>query len=335
MKMKKVYIGAAAIISILIIVIASVFYIKANNKDVKVAEFSKNLTEENTREAMLEENAENTNEENQENKDSNESSESEKQEENQEAVEQKQEPTEQNEASEEKVEVKEFEVTPMEKTLYVKASSLNVRSGPGTSYSKIGALSWGSQISVTGKTSNWYRINYNGKVGYVREDYTVATKPEPEPEPESSSSSVDSSSSVGHLIIINSRRNTLRYYVSGKLVRSYSCATGAGGTPTPQGKFSIFEKLENRPYYKAGIKGGAPNNPLGPRWMQFKSGGYAIHGTNVDSSIGNNVSHGCVRMHNQDVIELYSMVPYGTTVIVKNTSQSDKEIAAGYGIYLE
>jgi lipoprotein-anchoring transpeptidase ErfK/SrfK len=66
--------------------------------------------------------------------------------------------------------------------------------------------------------------------------------------------------------------------------------------------------------------------------MQFKSGGYAIHGTNVDSSIGNNVSHGCVRMHNSDVIELYSLVPYGTTVIVKNTSQSDKQIAAQYGI---
>lgn len=78
-----------------------------------------------------------------------------------------------------------------------------------------------------------------------------------------------------------------------------------------------------------------PNNPLGPRWMQFKSGGYGIHGTNNDSSIGSNASHGCVRMHNYEVVDLYDMVPMGTTVIVKNTSASDKSIAASYGIYIE
>lgn len=299
---------------------------------------------------MLEENvqiAENTNEKNQENDEQKQESKSEEPETDQKdettEQEQKNEEVEQASASQEpeeekkeeqKEEKKEIEVTPMKKTMYVKNSSINVRSGPSTSYSKLGSLSRASEVSITGKTSNWYRVSYKGKVGYIRSDLLSDTKPEPEPEPEKTEQSSDSSnySSVGHLIIINSRNNTLRYYVSGNLSKSYRCATGAGGTPTPQGKFSIFEKLVNRPYYKANIPGGAPNNPLGPRWMQFKSGGYAIHGTNVESSIGNNVSHGCVRMHNSDVIELYSLVPYGTTVIVKNTSQSDKQIAAQYGI---
>ena len=137
------------------------------------------------------------------------------------------------------------------------------------------------------------------------------------------------------MIIINSRNNTLRYYESGSLVASYHCATGTSGTPTPQGRFQIFEKLVNRPYYKENIPGDSPRNPLGRRWMQFRSGGYAIHGTNNDNSIGTNASHGCVRMHKDDVIELYSMVPMGTTVLVKNTSASDKSIAASYGIYVE
>ena len=224
----------------------------------------------------------------------------------------------------------------MSGTKYIKADSLNVRSGPDTSYSKVGSLTYGSAVTITGKSGIWYRISYNNKIGFVREDYVTDSKPEPKAEPEepSSSSNVSSDNSVSHLIIINSRKNTLRYYRSGSLVASYSCATGTSGTPTPQGKFQIFEKLENRPYYKEKIPGDSPRNPLGRRWMQFKSGGYAIHGTNNDNSIGKNASHGCVRMHNNDVISLYSMVPMGTTVIVKNTSASDKDIAAGYGIYI-
>lgn len=68
-----------------------------------------------------------------------------------------------------------------------------------------------------------------------------------------------------------------------------------------------------------GMKGGA-GNPLGARalylWQGNKDSLYRIHGTLEPSTIGTNVSSGCIRMINQDVIDLYERVPVGTTVIV-------------------
>ena len=329
MKSKKVYIGIAAITVSLIIVIASIFYIKTNQKDVELSKFEQNL-DENTKEAMEETEVS-----------TDEKSEEESTEETKEEEKEKEESTK-KEVEKEPEPEKVIEVTEASGTKYVKADSLNVRSGPDTSYSRIGSLKYASEVEITGQSGIWYRISYNDKVGFVRGDYLVDEKPEPivyeEPSYEYDDEGDDYSNGtevVGNLIIINSRNNTLRYYQSGSLVASYSCATGTSGTPTPQGRFSINEKEENRPYYKENIPGGAPNNPLGPRWMQFKYGGYGIHGTNNEKSIGTNASHGCVRMHNSQVIELYDMVPMGTTVIVKNTSASDKSIAAGYGIYID
>lgn len=60
-----------------------------------------------------------------------------------------------------------------------------------------------------------------------------------------------------------------------------------------------------------------PRNPMGARVIGLGPGGeYAIHGTNDPSSIGRSVSFGCIRMHNQDVIDLYARVRIGTPVVV-------------------
>jgi lipoprotein-anchoring transpeptidase ErfK/SrfK len=65
------------------------------------------------------------------------------------------------------------------------------------------------------------------------------------------------------------------------------------------------------------IAGGAPNNPMGEAALTLRGGEYAIHGTNRPSSIGGFVSHGCIRMYNQDIRELYRLVRVGTPVIVE------------------
>ena len=65
------------------------------------------------------------------------------------------------------------------------------------------------------------------------------------------------------------------------------------------------------------IPGGAANNPMGEAALTMRGGEYAIHGTNRPQSIGHFVSHGCIRMHNRDIVELYRMVPVGTPVIVE------------------
>jgi lipoprotein-anchoring transpeptidase ErfK/SrfK len=81
-----------------------------------------------------------------------------------------------------------------------------------------------------------------------------------------------------------------------------------GWTPPP-------EMMLRRPELPSHMDGG-PDNPLGARALYLGSSMYRIHGTNEPSTIGTNVSSGCIRMMNQDVIDLYNRVPVGTKVIV-------------------
>lgn len=140
-----------------------------------------------------------------------------------------------------------------------------------------------------------------------------------------------------HMIIVNTKKNTLNYYVNYTLVKEFRCATGKASTPTPQCKTTIVNKIVDRPFYKGNIPGGDPRNPLGRRWMGLNINGtygstYGIHGNNDESSIGKNVSHGCIRMHNSEVEWLFDQVTIGTVVLIKNTSNSDDYIANYYNI---
>ena len=64
------------------------------------------------------------------------------------------------------------------------------------------------------------------------------------------------------------------------------------------------------------IPGGSPGNPMGPRALTLSGGQYAIHGTNKPSSIGTFASYGCIRMYNQDIVDLFDKVSVGTPVLV-------------------
>jgi lipoprotein-anchoring transpeptidase ErfK/SrfK len=74
-------------------------------------------------------------------------------------------------------------------------------------------------------------------------------------------------------------------------------------------------RLEN-PGLPDVIPGGSANNPMGAAALTLRGGEYAIHGTNRPSSIGGFVSHGCIRMYNSDIRELYRLVSIGTPVVV-------------------
>ena len=75
------------------------------------------------------------------------------------------------------------------------------------------------------------------------------------------------------------------------------------------------EMVSRRPDLPRHMAGG-PDNPLGARALYLGSSLYRIHGTNEPSTIGHNVSSGCIRMMNEDVIDLYNRVPVGAKVIV-------------------
>ncbi|PPD44597.1 MAG: L,D-transpeptidase [Methylocystis sp.] len=76
------------------------------------------------------------------------------------------------------------------------------------------------------------------------------------------------------------------------------------------------EMLARRPDLPRHMEGG-PANPLGARAMYLGSSLYRIHGTNEPHTIGQNVSSGCIRMMNDDVVDLYNRTPVGTRVIVR------------------
>jgi lipoprotein-anchoring transpeptidase ErfK/SrfK len=133
--------------------------------------------------------------------------------------------------------------------------------------------------------------------------------------------------SAGTIVIKTSERR-LYYVVSdGKAIR-YPVGVGRrgmawSGTASIDGKYispgwsapaSIRRDYAREP---AVIPGGSPRNPMGAAAMTLSGGGeYAIHGTNAPGSVGGFVSHGCIRMYNQDVLDLYERVSFGTKVVV-------------------
>jgi lipoprotein-anchoring transpeptidase ErfK/SrfK len=119
-------------------------------------------------------------------------------------------------------------------------------------------------------------------------------------------------------IIISIADRQLAVIDHGQVLKTYPIAVGAHGTPSPDGDFVIINHAKD-PVYRHGDKEIAPgkDNPLGTRWMGLSLKGYGIHGTNVQSSVGKAISHGCFRMRKQDVEELYTLVQVGDTVMVR------------------
>lgn len=142
----------------------------------------------------------------------------------------------------------------------------------------------------------------------------------------------------GEYWIIVSKGNNTLYYLKGKeIINRYPIATGKNKEYTPEGKFTILIKYKNPSWGGAGryepVKGGAPNNPLGKRWMglNIRGGGiYGIHGNSDRESIGKYVSLGCIRMYNKDVENLYDLIEIGTPVWIGNWIKLEE-----YGISLK
>lgn len=124
------------------------------------------------------------------------------------------------------------------------------------------------------------------------------------------------------IIVINKTKKILTVYKNGEIYKKYPVALGKHSSPTPDYKFTIINKIVD-PYwggmggkYKP-VRGGAPNNPLGRRWLGLSTDryrGYGIHGNSDPFSIGKYISAGCIRMINEDVEELFEYIPIGTEV---------------------
>ena len=129
-------------------------------------------------------------------------------------------------------------------------------------------------------------------------------------------------------IVVKTNERRLYYVVGeGEAIR-YPVGVGRAGmawsgTTSIDGKYikpawsapaSIRRDYSRQPEV---IPSGSSANPMGAAALTLSGGGqYAIHGTNNPASVGRFVSHGCIRMHNQDIMDLYERVGYGTKVVV-------------------
>ncbi len=107
-------------------------------------------------------------------------------------------------------------------------------------------------------------------------------------------------------ILISQATRQLTLFNGNDPLHQYPVGIGKAATPTPLGDYRIALKVMN------------PGGMLGTRWLGLNYGAYGIHGTNQPWLIGGMVSHGCIRMLNSNVEELFSLVKVGTPVYIRN-----------------
>ena len=136
---------------------------------------------------------------------------------------------------------------------------------------------------------------------------------------------------------IDKTSRILTVYIDDQVFAKYPVAVGRSIPLTPNGQYTFVSKYVNPRWggggYAAPVAGGAANNPLGKRWIGISKGGggrYGVHGNTSPNSIGTYASHGCVRMINSDVEELYEYIELGTPVWIGTT-----DILNEWGIFQE
>ena len=119
-------------------------------------------------------------------------------------------------------------------------------------------------------------------------------------------------------IVVDRHTKTLTLLRAGAPIAHFTVAVGAPATPTPAGLFFVSDRLPTLD----------PTGPFGPYALGLSGysnvltsfdggdGVLGIHGTNADWSVGHAASHGCVRMHNKEIVALYRQVVLGTPVVV-------------------
>ncbi len=142
-------------------------------------------------------------------------------------------------------------------------------------------------------------------------------------------------------VVIDTPNTHLYYVLGGGKAISYGIGVGRDGF-TWSGVQNVSRKsewpdwippaemIQRQPYLPRFVAGGA-SNPLGARAIYLGNTIYRIHGTNAPETIGRHVSSGCIRMVNDDVIDLYSRVNIGTKIVVMPDQQHQTSAPAVVG----
>jgi hypothetical protein len=135
---------------------------------------------------------------------------------------------------------------------------------------------------------------------------------------------------VRRRIVVSIPDRKLAVVLNGHAIRIFQVAVGARISPTPTGTFEVLTLVSDPTYFHAGVV--IPpgiDNPVGTRWMGLNQKGYGIHGTNDPHSIGKAASHGCIRLQNTDVEQLFELVHLHDTVEIH--AERDERITRLFG----
>jgi lipoprotein-anchoring transpeptidase ErfK/SrfK len=136
--------------------------------------------------------------------------------------------------------------------------------------------------------------------------------------------------SAARRIVVSIPDRKLALVEDGRVVKIYRVAVGKLSTPTATGAFRIVRRLSNPAYYQPGVViPPGQRNPLGTRWLGLAQPGLGIHGTSEPGTVGRFASHGCIRMRNRDVEELFARARVGD--VVELHGERDAEIAQLFG----
>jgi len=209
--------------------------------------------------------------------------------------------------------------------LTVGDAGVNVRTGPGTDYARIGALEPGAYAEIRGWHDGWWQITYEGSLGWVAGWLVVSANtddvPEAEPPPLPPIEVAPSPTPVlppaapgeideGRWIDVDLSEQLLVAYESHIPVRTMLVSTGLPSTPTPTGQFRIwikfrYDDMEGPGYFIEDV----------PFVMYFHKG-YGLHGVTWHGNFGHPMSHGCVNLPAEEAEWLFNWTDVGTLVNV-------------------
>jgi len=120
---------------------------------------------------------------------------------------------------------------------------------------------------------------------------------------------------VARRVVVSIPDRKLALLENDQVVSIYSVAVGAPVSPSPVGTFTVVTRVTDPTYYRPGkVIGPGAANPIGTRWIGLSVKGFGIHGTDEPQSIGLAKSHGCIRLRNADVEELFDRLRAGDVV---------------------
>lgn len=132
------------------------------------------------------------------------------------------------------------------------------------------------------------------------------------------------------VVLVSIPDRKLALLEDGKVTKVYRVAVGSSASPSPSGEFAIVNRITNPTYYHPHVViPASEESPIGTRWVGLNRKGYGIHGTNELRSIGRAASHGCIRMSNRDIAQLFEMVRIGDLVEIH--AERDADTARVFG----